>query len=245
MRVDALAISLRARSNMEAADLGVRLCQHSARSVFRCHLTVALPVFVLCLASFELAPWLPTLAIWCAKPWLDRTVLFALSRAAFGQTTTFGDLWREQRRVWWSQLAITWTWRRLSPWRSLTQPTYQLEGLSGSRLRKRVRQVRAGKAGAGAMMTSAFATVEMALTIALLSLLFWLAPKGMAPEVDLMSLMEGRETGAELAYAVAYAAVVAFLEPFYVAAGFGMYLNRRVELEAWDIEQEFRRAFAE
>jgi hypothetical protein len=29
-----------------------------------------------------------------------------------------------------------------------------------------------------------------------------------------------------------------------VAAGFGLYLNRRVELEAWDIEQEFRRAFA-
>jgi hypothetical protein len=37
---------------------------------------------------------------------------------------------------------------------------------------------------------------------------------------------------------------VLVLEPFYVAAGFAMYLNRRVELEAWDIEQEFRLAFA-
>jgi hypothetical protein len=36
---------------------------------------------------------------------------------------------------------------------------------------------------------------------------------------------------------------VVVLEPFYVAAGFAMYLNRRVQLEAWDIEQEFRRAF--
>jgi hypothetical protein len=35
------------------------------------------------------------------------------------------------------------------------------------------------------------------------------------------------------------------VEPFYVGAGFTMYLNRRVELEAWDIEQEFRRAFAQ
>jgi hypothetical protein len=43
---------------------------------------------------------------------------------------------------------------------------------------------------------------------------------------------------------VAYAAAVGMLEPFYVAAGFGLYINRRVELEAWDIEQEFRRAFA-
>jgi hypothetical protein len=43
---------------------------------------------------------------------------------------------------------------------------------------------------------------------------------------------------------VAYSSAVLLLEPFYVAAGFAMYLNRRAELEAWDIEQEFRRAFA-
>jgi hypothetical protein len=28
-----------------------------------------------------------------------------------------------------------------------------------------------------------------------------------------------------------------------VAAGFTLYLNRRAELEAWDIEQELRRVF--
>jgi hypothetical protein len=47
----------------------------------------------------------------------------------------------------------------------------------------------------------------------------------------------------EVAAALAYAIVIAFLEPFYVAAGFAMYLNRRAELEAWDVEQELRRAF--
>jgi len=36
---------------------------------------------------------------------------------------------------------------------------------------------------------------------------------------------------------------VLFLEPFFVATGFAQYLNRRAALEAWDIEQEFRRAF--
>jgi hypothetical protein len=49
---------------------------------------------------------------------------------------------------------------------------------------------------------------------------------------------------AQLLASIAYLLTVLFLEPFYVAAGFGMYLNRRAELEAWDIEQEFRRAFA-
>ena len=41
-----------------------------------------------------------------------------------------------------------------------------------------------------------------------------------------------------------YRVAVAIVEPFFVGAGFAMYLNRRVELEAWDIEQEFRLAFA-
>ena len=31
------------------------------------------------------------------------------------------------------------------------------------------------------------------------------------------------------------------LEPFYVAAGFGLYLNRRTLLEGWDIEVALRR----
>jgi hypothetical protein len=41
-----------------------------------------------------------------------------------------------------------------------------------------------------------------------------------------------------------FAGAVLLVEPFFVGAGFAMYLNRRVELEAWDIEQEFRLAFA-
>ena len=137
MQVDALAVRLRPRTAAEAADLGVRLCQSAAPAVYRCHLMVALPTMALCLASFEIASWLPTLLIWCAKPWLDRTILFVLSRAAFGQHTVAADVWREQRHVWWSQLLFTLTVRRLSPWRSLTQPVYQLEGLSISSARTR------------------------------------------------------------------------------------------------------------
>jgi hypothetical protein len=56
--------------------------------------------------------------------------------------------------------------------------------------------------------------------------------------------MYGERTALMWALPFAYVVAVLFLEPFYVAAGFAMYLNRRAELEAWDIEQEFRRAFA-
>jgi hypothetical protein len=243
MQLDALALRMRPRAPLEAADLGARLCQAAARSVYACYAVAYVPVAALALASFEIAPWLPTLVLFLAKPWLDRTILFVLSRAAFGQTTTPQEVWGAQRRVWWSQFLLTWTWRRLSPWRSFTQPVYQLEGLPVGKIRRRVAQIRRRKLGAGLLMTGAFATAESCLVITLMSFLIWFAPGDTAPDLSVL-LFDEQSVLLESASAIAYAIVIAFLEPFYVAAGFAMYLNRRAELEAWDVEQELRRAFA-
>lgn len=242
MQVDAFAIRLRRRSNLEAADLGARLCQSVARSVYTSYIIVALPAIAIALATFEIATWLPSLVLWWLKPWFDRTILFVLSRAAFGQATSLGDVWRARGQVFWGQLLGTLTLRRLSPWRSFTQPIYQLEGLALGRRNQRVSQLRSGKAGGALLMTSAYSCVELVLMAAFLSLAFWFAPTGQEPQLDQLFTGEG-ERQLELAIAIAYSVVIVALEPFYVASGFGMYLNRRVELEAWDIEQEFRRAF--
>lgn len=243
MRVDAFAIRLRPRSNFEAADLGVRLCQSAARSVFSCYLAVLIPVTAVALACYEIADWLPIVVLWWSKSWLDRTILFALSRAAFGQTTRPGELWREQRQVWWHQLFLTLTWRRFSPWRSFTQPVYQLEGLRGKELWARVRQIRSGHTRAGAGLTSAFGCAETALVMGLLSLVLWFAPQGYDQGLTRTLFMASGSHTLDILSTVAYAITIGFVEPFYVAAGFALYLNRRAELEAWDIEQEFRRAF--
>ncbi len=243
MQIDALAIRLRPRTPFESVDLGLRLCQHAARSIYPCYALVALPVAALALATFELAEWLPVLIIWWAKPWLDRTILFVLSRAAFGQRTTPRDVLSAQRHVWWRQLLFTCTVQRLSLWRSLTAPVYQLEGLSVRQARHRVGHIRRRTAGPAAMVTAAFMTAEESLTLALVSLVFWMAP--VTRTADVFTLMTGEDSGfGPIVVAVAYALTVMFLEPFFVAAGFAMYMNRRAELEAWDIEQEFRRAFA-
>jgi len=243
VRVDSLALQMRPRAPHEAADLGIRLCQASAREVWRCYLVVALPMALLALSLFEVRPWLPILVMWWSKPWLDRTVLYVLSRAAFGQRTTIRDLWADQRGVWWRQFLLTWTWRRLSPWRSFTQPVYQLEGHSFFRLRQRIVQIRRKYGGPAAMTTTAFHMSEEGLTAALFSLVFWMAPG--ENSLDLFAVFSDDSTiHLQLMSSIAYMIAVLFLEPFYVAAGFGMYLNRRAELEAWDIEQEFRRAFA-
>jgi hypothetical protein len=240
VQIDALALRMRPRSPMEAADLGVRLCQSAARQVYRCYWVVGLPIVALSLATYEIAGWLPALLIWWSKPWLDRTILFVLSRAAFGQSTTVADLLHAQRRVWWSQLLLSLTTRRLSPWRSFTQSVYQLEGLPLLTARKRVLQIRRGRTTPAILMTSAFSVAETVLTAALVSLIFWFTPGEHEP---LNPFLPGALASLGVPVAVGYALVVLFLEPFYVAAGFAMYLNRRAQLEAWDIEQELRRAF--
>jgi len=242
MQVDAIAVQLRPRAMSEAVDLGVRMVQAHARSVWASFAPVYLVVALVALASSALAEWLPPLVIFWLKPWLDRTVLFVLSRAVFGTPTRLIDVWRAQRRVWWQQLPATLTLRRLSPWRSYVAPAQQLEGQGGAAGRARRRQLLHGKQRAAFGMHSVFSNFEAVLWVGVMTLGLLFAPEGTFP--DWASLLQGEGAAASMLLSVVYAAVVLMLEPFYVGAGFAMYLNRRVELEAWDIEQEFRLAFS-
>lgn len=246
MRAEALTVQLRPRPMYEAADLGVRLVQAQGAALWRCWLPVWGVVAALALATQEIAAWLPWATLWFSKTWLDRTLLFVLSRAVFGQSTTLSDVWREQRHVWWGQLVATLTLRHFSPWRSYTQAAIQLEGTRGKALRLRKRQLLAGQKGAALGMQAAFWQVEGLLAMGVPMLALWFAPHGHAGSLVEWALYgNGTETGFFMfVLNLSYALAVGVVEPFFVGSGFAMYLNRRVELEAWDIEQEFRHAFA-
>ncbi len=242
MRVDATAVQLRPRPMFEAADLGARLVQVSASALARTALPVYAVVVLLCLALFPLAHWLPALALWWAKPWLDRTVLFVLSRTLFQQSTTPADLLLAWRGVWWQGLLASLTTRRLSLWRSFTQPAVQLEGLQGKDLGKRCAQLRHGHQGSALGVGWACVHMEYAIALGLPALLVWLVPGG-ASFAPFQWIAGASELGTSLLFMAVYVLAVGLVEPFYVGAGFAMYVNRRVELEAWDVEQALRHAF--
>ncbi len=243
MKVEAIGIGLSRRTMFEAADLGVRMVGAHGASVWRSYL----PIHVF--AALAAATFLPFgvgwayLALFWLKPWLDRSLLFVLSRAAFREETRFGDLLLAWREVWCRDLVATLTVRRLSPWRAYVQPAQQLEGQRGAPRRRRVAQLLQNHRGAAFGVHNAFASVETFITVGLLVLPMWFST--IDDRNDWFGMFY---TGSGLGHAAvqffAYAMVVAFVEPFFVGAGFAMYLNRRVELEAWDIEQEFRVAFA-
>jgi len=242
MRVEALTLALRPRPMSEAADLGAALVRTHAASIWRSLLPVYAVTLVIALASVEIASWLPTLMIFWLKPWLDRTLLFVLSRAVFGQATRWADVWQARATILRGQLLETLTLRRLSPWRSFTLPVALLEGQRGKARRLRRSQLLRARRGSAGCMHAVFANVEMALYLGAMSVAVWFAPEGTRSDVFAW-LTESQSSGPALVMALVYGAVVLAVEPFYVAAGFAMYLNRRVELEAWDIEQEFRGAF--
>ncbi|UXH79647.1 hypothetical protein [Roseateles amylovorans] len=248
MRVEGLAVVLRPRSQSEACDLGLAMVRAQAASVWRCFAPVFLAVAALALCTVDLRGWLPMLIIFWLKPWLDRTLLFVMSRAVFGQATRWSDLWQARRQVFGGQFLRTLLWRRFSPWRAYTQPVEQLEGQRGGARRKRVSLMLNENRGAATGLQTAFVHAEAVLGYGLVALLWWFAPENRNAGVWDWFFHPGAHEAGELArdlvFSVSYMAVVLFLEPFYVAAGFAMYLNRRVALEAWDIEQEFRRAFA-
>lgn len=248
MRVEGLAIALRPRSQGEACDLGAALVRAHAASIWRCYTPVLLVTGALALCTVGTFGWMPVLIFFWLKPWLDRSLLFVLSRAVFGEATRWPDLWRARRQVLGGQWLRTLLWRRFSPWRAYTQPIEQLEAQRGRARRKRAKLLLNDNRGAATALQTAFANAEGVLTYALVALLWWFAPENRSADVwDWFfhpAAHAAGELGMDVAIAVAYMAVVLFLEPFYVAAGFAMYLNRRVALEAWDIEQEFRGAFA-
>ena len=227
----------------EATDLGVRLVQANARSIWATFVPLYLVVVLIALSTVELAGWLPALIIFCLKPWLDRSLLYVLARSVFGTQTRWPDLWRDRSSVWWQQLLSSLFARRLSPWRSYTQPAAQLEGQRGSAAKNRRRQLLKDKQSQALGMHLVFANLEAVLFVGGFALVSLLVP-GDDHQPWFEALIRSDRTQTALLVSLAYAGVVLLLEPFYVAAGFAMYLNRRVELEAWDIEQEFRLAFA-
>jgi hypothetical protein len=243
VRIEALAITLRPRPMSEAADLGQRLVQVHARSVWRCYAPVWAAVMLLALATVEIAGWLPGLLIFWLKPWLDRSLLFVLSRAVFGESARWSDLWAARREVFARSLLRTLTMARLSPWRAFTQAIDQLEGQRGTARGKRRGVLLGNQRGAVMGLQFVYANLEMIFVVALIGLIGWFVPDAMKTELWAL-YRDGESAPMQAAFAFGYGLVVLALEPFYVAAGFAMYLNRRVELEAWDIEQEFRHAFA-
>lgn len=246
MRLDRLQVELRPRSPWEAMELGSALVRRNAGTLWRAWLLASLPVFVLCNAlawTFD-AMLFAALAMWWLKPAFDRVPLFVVSRAVFGQAAGVRESawapWRFGRNA----LLRDLTWGRISLSRALVLPVALLEGASGATLRER-RKVLAGQGGQSVVwLTLLCLHFEALLSLAVLAAVPIFIPTEYLSDSAraIWSLMfESPPRWAQLLLNLMAWIATSLVEPFYVGAGFGLYLNRRTQLEGWDIEIAFRR----
>lgn len=246
MRLEQLTVNLRARSPWEAVELGTALVRRHAAAIWKPWLLLSLPLFALFnLAAWALdAMWLAGLAMWWLKPAFDRIPLFVISRATFGSVPTRRETLAAQLRWGWRPLLHYLTWRRFSFARALYLPIDLLEGVEGPRLRERRRVLGGAVYGNAALLGGVCLCFEAALNLGAIAAILMFVPIDELPEtVRAGWALIGEQTPwwADLGFnAIAWLAT-SVIEPFYVGAGFGLYLNRRTQIEAWDVEIVFRR----
>lgn len=246
MRIDRLDVVLRARSGWEAMELGSALSRRHARAVWGSWLLASAPLFVVFNA---LGWWLDAfgwawLAMWWCKPLFERAPLYVLSRGIFGEPVGTLAALRAQRRWgntgFWGYLG----WRRFSVLRSLCLPVNLLEGNAPAQRGARRRAVAAGAAGAAAVLTVACMAFEAVLVSGAIGAVFMFMPLELMSESWRAAWdMIGQDTPAwaQLGFNLACWLASVLIGPFYVGAGFGLYLNRRTQMEAWDVEIALRR----
>jgi len=234
-----LRVRLRERSEWEALELGREMCRHWRGSVYRAWGIAYATLAILSVLAFWRWPLAAPLVIWWLKPCRDRVLLFVYSQHVFGHAPSLADLRRAVpallgRSGLWSGLTL----RRFSFARALLLPVWQLEGQRGSAARSRARVLGRRSFPYAAWLTLVCAGMTVTLALSAGFVIVLLVPVGMNEMVGGLSLSTPRWVA--LAWVALLAMADAIVEPLYVASGFSLYLNRRSELEAWDVELGFR-----
>lgn len=246
MKLTNLSIQIRQRSAWEAIDLGFSFVQHHWRALFLPYfllvLLIAIPVWLLLPENYL---WVATLVIWWLKPLFDRLLLHILSHQLFNEASNTAAAFSALPKLLKNTgLLSALTYRRFSLSRSYNLPIWQLEGLRGKELKERKELIYLQNHGQAFWLTTGCVHLEWIVLFSLYALILMLDPTGNAWE-HLKGLLRA-DTDIDTQYGWMlldfsfYLLTILAIEPFYVAAGFMLYINRRTQLEAWDIEIIFR-----
>ncbi len=241
-----IAVALRRRTPYEACDLGLSMLQRWRRQVYGAHLAVGGTLAALALAGAWIAnaAWIAFLVIWWLKPLYDRVVLHVLSRAVFGELQRPREVLAHAKEWLGTGLFFALSFGRFDLARSFNLPVRQLEGQRGRSGRARAAVLGKRARSYAVWLLIVCLHLEFVLYWSLQSLVDLFVPaKAQEGQWAWEAIFAGSSGGQAWGFgdALAYATAVLLFEPFYVAAGFGLYLNRRTLLEGWDIEVALRR----
>ncbi|WP_211825855.1 DUF4129 domain-containing protein [Kistimonas asteriae] len=236
MDLSQLSIRPRLRSRYEAMDLGFVLARQWWRSLFLAWLIPSGVVFLVASLLVGERQWLALLLIWWFKPLWDCAPLYIASRQLFGESVSVGSAIRAMPGMLRADGFAWLTWRRFSPGRSFVMPVTALERLTGKRRRQRIGVLDQREGGGSAWLTIACAHIEAIFSMGAAFFLMLFLPDSIG--------VEWYNTDGPLWWLVVTNVLgwlaMSVMAPFYTMAGFALYINRRIELEGWDIEIRFR-----
>ncbi len=243
MNVHDLKISLRPRHRWEPVDLGFHLTREYYGDLFKIGLWGFLPLWVLIAFLCCSVPGLAFFLIWWLKPIYDRFYLYYFSRRIFGSEVSVGSVLKQWPRFLFVRSFGLLTWRRLSPARSMMLAVRDLEKLKGQSYGKRCTVLKRMGGEVASTTTVTLHVCEEILVIGLALLIYLFIPQmsGMSFEnIELFMTSLAENKAFTILTSLLPAIVVLFIEPFYVGAGFCLYLNSRSSQEAWDIDLQFK-----
>lgn len=243
MQLDQLKLALRRRNPWEALDLGLVMLRHWRGPIYRVWFATFLPFALLVYGLLWTSPSVALFIVWWLKPFFDRILLKVYAEASFGTAPSVRDVWRAVpgllRR---SGLMAGLSFRRFNTSRSFDLPVWQLEGQRGKAARARLRVLGRRTGGYAFWLIFVCSNIVAIYEFGFVSLFDLFTPTDGAPVFSWSDLVRGESSDwAIYLFNLSWLAAESIVEPFFVAAGFSLYLNRRSELEGWDIEVAFRR----
>jgi len=217
-QAEKIAVMPRPRTHWQAIDAGMLFARHHYFKLVTLWLILAVPVVVTMAISLALGlHWvIAALIYWWLKPLYELPLLMYLSRALFGDSTSVRQALRESKPHWLRLLKSYLSLSRLSPARSTTAAVVFLEQQTGSARRSRV-SVLMNDTTRSTTLLMALLHIELFSAYSLLLIVTALFPTFLGSQ----------------------ALIASAIAPLYVSSGFMLYINRRMKLEAWDIEHKF------
>lgn len=246
MQLESIAANVRMRSSWEAIDLGFAMVRSWWAIIYTplALLLLGLIALFLLVIPYEYY-WVTLLLLWWLKPFYHRLILHIISRRLFGETISVSDgLKQLPQLIFKTGLLSELTWRRLSFSRGFRLPVWQLENLRGQARRKRQRILLNNVHSDAVWLTVAIFFFQLILTLSFFILIWLFIPAYYSDDLLgrlFSNQLDGIGYSVEIIAVTGFVIVMVFLEPFYVGASFALYINRRTQLEAWDIELNFRK----
>jgi len=246
MNLENVTAELRPRGDWEAVDFGVRMVRRDAGPIYKVWFAVTLPMLALTVAAIHWTDYagLALFLYWWFEPVTDGPILRMISRRLFGESADVAAALRATPALAFRNKLYLFTPYRFHFARSAALPVTQLEGLTGRarRARSKVLNLRTFNYGMG--VTVAYQHLFTALYLGILLLAFALIPASYQGDVGerwVDRLFLDSDPMASTVSLLAIYVAQSALHPWFVGAGFGLYINCRTRLEAWDIEVAFRR----